>query len=349
MEESDTEGEGGVQGGGQSSAGGKEQADGLSDYELERRENIRRNNQVLRDLGLDEDPLVPQRRPPAPRQPRQSRPADGPRRQSSRLHGALRPAYEEEASSRIIFDAETKSTIRTALATSELQGADLEAVYFMSASQLPRDRILTNGVRGDADDLDSRPGSHNILISLKIRDFLRRVGMSYSATMLWKWLALVPGLDVTALVFRGEVVIGAAIGYYSSAENVYLTHVTATHRDLQGDVGVGLFLRREQLRHLAQRLGPGLAPLEVVSLSANADGNSRGAAAFQRHVLEKLGFQELLDAMQVIQRISDAKPELELGRVMRQDVTALRFRHVPVARGGGSAPQRLLKGGVTIG
>ena len=81
--------------------------------------------------------------------------------------------------------------------------------------------------------------------------------------------------------------------------------------------------------------------MEVVSLSANADGNSRGAAAFQRHVLEKLGFQELLDAMPVIQRISDAKPELELGRVMRQDVTALRFRHVPVARGGGSAPQRL--------
>jgi len=57
-------------------------------------------------------------------------------------------------------------------------------------------------------------------------------------------------------------------------------------------------------------------------------GDSRGAVGFQRNVLEQLGFQELSGAMPVIERISEANPGLELERVLRQDVTALRFRHV---------------------
>ena len=82
----------------ESGSNGQQQTSGLSEYELERLENIRRNKQVLRDLGLDEDPLGPRRPPPAPaRQPRQPRAPDDPRRQSSRLQGASRPVYDDDA------------------------------------------------------------------------------------------------------------------------------------------------------------------------------------------------------------------------------------------------------------
>ena len=328
MEGSDTEGDDGAQGGGaQGSTGERQQSDGLSDFELQRRENIRRNEQRLRELGLLEDPLIPQRRPPVPRQPRQPRNADGPRRQSSRLQRAPKPLYDESASSNTRFDEQARATIKTALLASELHGADLEVVHFMSATQLPRDKIVPTGVRGDAEALDSRPDAHNILVSLKIRDFLRRAGLAYSPVSLWKWIALLPGLDVTALLFKGEVV-GACIGFYSPAHDVYLTHMTATHRDLQGGTGIGRFLRRQQLRQLEQRRSPDLAPLEVVSLSANStDGDNGGAVAFQRHVFtQKLGYEEVPGALPIIQRMAAENPELELDRVMRQDVTPLRFR-----------------------
>ena len=189
-------------------------------------------------------------------------------------------------------------------------------VHFMSAMQLPRDKIASNGIRGDAERLDSQPGAHNILVSLKIRDFLRRAGMAYSAASLWKWVALVPGLDITALLY-GDEVIGAALGFYSATEHTYLTHVTAVHRDLRSGAGVGLFLRQQQLRLLVQRICAAGGPVEVVSLSANADGHNRGAVGFQRNVLEQLEFQELSGAMPVIERISEANPGLELERVLR--------------------------------
>ena len=40
---------------------------------------------------------------------------------------------------------------KSALAAETLQGADLELVSFMSASQLPRDSVTSTGVRGDAE------------------------------------------------------------------------------------------------------------------------------------------------------------------------------------------------------
>ena len=134
---------------------------------------------------------------------------------------------------------------------------------------------------------------------------------------------------MTALLFKGEVV-GACIGFYSPAHDVYLTHMTATHRDLQGGTGIGRFLRRQQLRQLEQRRSPDLAPLEVVSLSANStDGDNGGAVAFQRHVFtQKLGYEEVPGALPIIQRMAAENPELELDRVMRQDVTPLRFRQL---------------------
>eukprot|EP00966_Prymnesium_polylepis_P024299 559460-Prymnesium_polylepis.1 len=58
----------------------------------------------------------------------------------------------------------------------------------MSATQLPRDRITSAGVRGDAEALDRREGSHLILVSLKIRDILSQV-LAYRSTVLWKWIA----------------------------------------------------------------------------------------------------------------------------------------------------------------
>eukprot|EP00966_Prymnesium_polylepis_P003977 90880-Prymnesium_polylepis.1 len=151
----------------------------------------------------------------------------------------------------------------------------------MSATQLPRTRINTIGVTGDAEELDQRERSHLILTSLKIRTFLSNV-LNYRPTVLWRWIAHVDGLDITALLYRGEV-IGAAIGFYADVERVYLTHMTAVHRNLQSEVGVGLFLRRQQLQQLEQRLRPGHGPLEVVSMSANRDPENRGAVQFQRH------------------------------------------------------------------
>jgi hypothetical protein len=55
----------------------------LTEYERERLANINRNQEVLRQLGLFQDPPPP----PPPRQPRQPRASGGPRRQSSRLQG----------------------------------------------------------------------------------------------------------------------------------------------------------------------------------------------------------------------------------------------------------------------
>ena len=160
-----------------------------------------------------------------------------------------------------------------------------------------------------------------------MRDFLSRL-LAYSPSLIWRWIALVPDLDVTALLFRGEVV-GATIGFYFQAENIYLTHVTAANRSLQGG-GIGLFLRRMQLQQLAPRVGS--TPLEVVSLSANPDPENRGAVHFQRYVLRKLGFEELQGALPIVLRIAAAKPELELARILDdQDVTPLRFRKLPEA------------------
>ena len=357
-------------GGGALSARGSE----LSEYEKERQENIARNKARLQELGLLDDPLVPPRPRPAPRQPRPPRAPDGPRRESSRLQGAHRPRYadveksdEEEdeedetpqaqsdepppqqvqgqpsgdqepqqprRSTRVVdssergsFSEQTRAAIRDVLATNTLEGTDLELVHFMSATQLPRDRITSAGVRGDAEELDRREGSQLVLVSLKIRDFLSQV-LNYRPAVLWKWIGQLQGLDVTALLYRGEV-IGATIGFYSEEERVYLTHMTATHRSLQGGVGVGLFLRRQQLQQLEQRLRPGHGPLEVVSLSANREGENRGAVEFQRHVFtQRLGFEELQGALPIIQRIAAATPELGLDRILRQDVTTLRFREI---------------------
>eukprot|EP00966_Prymnesium_polylepis_P109910 2543109-Prymnesium_polylepis.1 len=209
-------------GGGALPAGGSE----LSEYERERLENIARNKARLQELGLD-DPIVPPRPRPAPKQPRPPRAPDGPRRESSRLQGGPRPRYadaeksdeeddeEEEEdettphaqtdeqppqqvqgqlsgeqepqpprrSTRVVdssergsFSEQTRTAIKVALSTSTLQGTGLELVQFMSATQLPRDRITSAGVRGDAEALDRREGSQLILISLKSRS------VTFSAT-----------------------------------------------------------------------------------------------------------------------------------------------------------------------
>ena len=225
------------------------------------------------------------------------------------------------------FSQQTKTIIGDALATSTLQDTVLEIIHFMSVTQLPRNRINTVGVAGDAEELDHREGSVNILVSLKVRDFLSRI-LAYRPIVLWKWIAHLEGLDITALLYRGEV-IGATIGFYSEEEHVYLTHMTAVHRNLQGGVGVGLFLRRQQLQQLEQRLRPEQGPLEVVSLSANRDGENRDAVQFQRHVLtQRLDFEELQGALVIIKRIAEAIPELGLDHIMWQDVTPLRFRQI---------------------
>ena len=77
--------------------------------------------------------------------------------------------------------------------------------------------------------------------------------------------AILGTVDVTTLLYRGDV-IGATVGFHCEEEHVYLTHLTAVHRELQG-AGIGLFLRRCQVHQLTQRVGLGPEPLEVVSLS----------------------------------------------------------------------------------
>jgi len=233
-------------------------------------------------------------------------------RRSSRVPGG--------DASTVVFNQQTRAIVKEALwntrATSDLEGAGLEVVTFMSATQLPRYRVNSVGVTGDADELDRRPESQGILISLKVRNFLGQV-LKYSAALLWRWIAFSQGLDVTALLFRGEI-IGATIGFYWTEAHVYLTHLTAVHRGLQG-AGVGLFLRRWQIHQLNQR-----GPLEVVSLSESLIG----AVQFQRRVLGSLGFDEVPMAETVIRRLAAAHPELDLERVLQQRVTPLRFRKI---------------------
>eukprot|EP00966_Prymnesium_polylepis_P280475 6480490-Prymnesium_polylepis.1 len=55
--------------------------------------------------------------------------------------------------------------------------------------------------------------------------------------------------------------------------------------------------------------------------------SGRGAIpASVRHVFtQRLGFEELQGSLPIIQRIAEATPELGLDRIMRQDVTPLRF------------------------
>jgi hypothetical protein len=79
--------------GGNTSAGAGGDAE-LSEYERQRLEIIARNKARLQELGLD-DPLVPPRPRPAPRQPRPPRAPDGPRRESSRLQGAPKPRFAD--------------------------------------------------------------------------------------------------------------------------------------------------------------------------------------------------------------------------------------------------------------
>ena len=80
-----------------------------------------------------------------------------------------------DSSERVSFSEQKRAAIRGVLATNTLEGTDLELVHFMSATQLPRDRITSAGVRVDAEALDRREGSHLILVSLKIRDILSQV------------------------------------------------------------------------------------------------------------------------------------------------------------------------------
>eukprot|EP00966_Prymnesium_polylepis_P327024 7382889-Prymnesium_polylepis.2 len=68
-------------------------------------------------------------------------------------------------------------------------------------------------------------------------------------------------------------------------------------------------------------------PLEVVSLSANPDGQNQGAVNFQRYVFtQRLGYEEVPGALEIIHRISVANPDLGLDRILQQDVKPLRFR-----------------------
>ena len=118
------------------------------------------------------------------------------------------------------FDEQTRSSIKRALATSQLQDAHLEVVQFISA-QLPRDIIMSTTSTEDAEESDSHSVLQSILVLLMVRFLFEEAGQY---NLRWQLIADVPGLDITALLYRGEV-IGAAVGFYSNAEHAYLTHV----------------------------------------------------------------------------------------------------------------------------
>ena len=61
------------------------------------------------------------------------------------------------------LDEQTRSSIKRALATSQLQDADLEVVQFISA-QLPRDIIMSTTLTEDAEESDS----HSVLQSTAV-------------------------------------------------------------------------------------------------------------------------------------------------------------------------------------
>ena len=146
-------------------------------------------------------------------------------------------------------DEKTRSSIKRALATSQLQGAGLEVVQFISA-QLPRDVIMSTALTEDAEESDSHSVLQSILVLLMVRFLFEEAGQY---NLRWQLIADVPGLDITALLYRGEVV-GAAVGFYSSAEHAYLSHMSVTHPSLRVGVGIGHFLCKQQLEKLMQRV-----------------------------------------------------------------------------------------------
>ena len=83
------------------------------------------------------------------------------------------------------LDEQTRSSIKRALATSQLQGTGLEVVQFISA-QLPRDIIMSTSVREDAEELDSHSVLQNMLILLMVRVFFEEAGQH---TLRWESIA----------------------------------------------------------------------------------------------------------------------------------------------------------------
>ena len=86
---------------GPSERGGDDEAGPLNDYEAQRAENIRRNNERLQALGLLDGPMAPASRPTtAPRQPRPPRAPTEPSRGSERQRGKERKSYSEAQADR---------------------------------------------------------------------------------------------------------------------------------------------------------------------------------------------------------------------------------------------------------
>ena len=223
----------------------------------------------------------------------------------------------------------TKAEIKAAIQANDLASVGLRVVTFPSATQTPREAVADAGVRGDVDRIFN---GHLLKESLRIRDFFGRTGLHYPPRQIWQWLAHVRGLDVTA-VFRGDEVLAVTIGYLWRREDIYLTHVTAVHRDFQHGSGLGPLLRKVQID--AARVAASMFALDteqsmrVMSMSANPDThNPQGAVGAQTAMLQRLGFTSLNNpeyAEGFARALHAAKPELDLAGVLEQDVTPLMF------------------------
>ena len=123
----------------------------------------------------------------------------------------------------------------------------------MSATQQPRQKLTTTGVKGHLSKITSESDRQRLEESLAILDFFAKSGLSsreagrstVTRRRLWSWLTQTEGIDVTA-VFRGTEVLGATLGFYYEPSLTYLTHLTAVARHLQEGSGLGLFLRTTQ-------------------------------------------------------------------------------------------------------
>jgi hypothetical protein len=237
--------------------------------------------------------------------------------------------------------------IRAAITSGIWTPIGIQVKQFMSATQLPRSKINRSGVNGDHKSI---PGAYLLDESFEVRDFIRANGLgSYSNAELWGWIALTGGLDITT-VHVGDRMVAVSVGYYHAPMYTYVTHLTVVHREVQSGVGLGEFMRREQIKHLRRRLQ--IEPmhvfnargehmdigehLQVVSLSANPQTGSgadaalsRGAREFQMHIfLKKLEWTQTGpdQATEVIMRIDEAMPILKLRHTLEtMDVTPLLF------------------------
>ena len=112
---------------------------------------------------------------------------------------------------------------------------------FRSGSQEPRASVSATGRRG-------YPKPNEFLIEESLQAKVLLCNTLGHRSMMWKWIANSPGLDITIASVEGKVV-GASISLDAELPKLILTFLTAVDKRYRG-MGVGVGLRAVSYTHL---------------------------------------------------------------------------------------------------